>query len=154
MQVLVPLYFHCSRMPDQAELQQALLDIITQGPADTILGGLQEVFPNAGWTDGELGDCVVDRTQAMFLDGLLRNHSADRFPVDTVPHLKFRGQDVALEDILRRSGARLDHVYRDATGLAPWVFADGSALILQPEGGWYLRAAGCAKHCCGTCSCD
>lgn len=156
MQVMIPLYFHCSRMPDQQELQLALREILSQqdGPADTILAGLQEVFPCAGWTDGELGDCVVDKSQAMFLAGLLKDTGADRFPVSRVPHLKFRGDHVAIEDILRASAARLDREYRHKTELGVWLFEDESALVLQPEGGWYLRAAGCKAHCCGTCSCD
>lgn len=153
MQVLVPLYFHCAKMPDPAELQQTLVRLLQQGSMDTFVDGLLEVFPHAGWTRGELGDCVVDKSQAMFLAGLLKDTGADRFPVSLVPHLKFRGDHVVIEDILRASAARLDREYRYQTGLGVWLFADESALVLQPEGGWYLRAAGCEAHCKGTCEC-
>lgn len=155
MQVMIPLCFHCAKMPDPAELQQALLNIIASGdgPADTILSGLRKVFPYANWTDGELGDYVVDKPKAMFLAGLLKDTGADCFPVADVPHLRLRGEHAAIESILRASAARLDREYRYQTGLGVWLFDDESALVLQPEGGWYLRAAGCGAHCKGTCEC-
>lgn len=137
MQVLVPLYFHCAKMPSQEELQQALLNIIAQqdGPADTIFSGLQEAFPYAGWTDGELGDCVAE-TQAQALEALLVDKSAYRFPAALVAHLGFRGEDVAIEDILRRSGARMDLHYREETGVSVWRFKDKSAITFSC-GGWH-----------------
>jgi hypothetical protein len=121
-------------MPSQEELQ-ALLDIICQGPAEQILDALQEAFPSAGWTDGELGDCVVE-TQAQALEALLVDKSAYRFPVSLVAHLGFQGEDVVIEDILRRSDARLDLHYREETGVSVWRFKDKSTITFTC-GGWH-----------------
>ncbi len=131
MQVVIPLYFHCSRMPSQADLQEAILGIVCQpdGPADLIISGLQEVFPDAGWSDGELGQCKVAPTQAQTLAALLHDRAQVSFPSLLVRHLSFRGPEpVDIEHILGRSGARLDQDERERSGRYIWRFKDGSAI--------------------------
>lgn len=131
MQVMIPMYFHCSKMPSQAELQEAILGIVCQpdGPADLILSGLQEVFPASEWSGAELGQCKIAPTQAQTLAALLHDRAQCSFPSILVRHLNFRGPEpVDIEHILRRSGARVCHDERERSGRYIWRFADDSAI--------------------------